>query len=91
MTINEMYVEAFKDMPINKELTRRDIIKIMQGKFGVAEDSILPSDVCYNSSNKGVEGVERPRIFVKVKRGVYKYVGTTFDASSVNPHEFGTQ
>lgn len=90
MTINEMYVEAFKDKKKGTKFTRKEIIKIMNDKYGVAEGSVLPSDVCYNSSNKGVDGVKRPLLFVKVRRGVYKYVGTTFDESSVNPHEFGT-
>ena len=70
MTINEMFVEAFQDQKIGSEFSRREIIKIMVDNYGVAESSILPSDVCYNSSNKGVEGIKRNRIFVKIKRGV---------------------
>lgn len=93
MTINEMYVDAFKDVEKEKELTRKEIIKILQDKYDIDEGSILPSDLCYNSSNKGVEKNTNPfykKLFLKVRRGVYQYVGPDFDDSKVNPHEFGT-
>ena len=93
MTINEMYVDAFKGAEIGKELTRKEIIKILQDKYDIDEGSILPSDLCYNSSNKGVRKSTNPfnkKLFLKVRRGVYQYVGPDFDDSKVNPHEFGT-
>ena len=93
MTINEIYVDCFKSVEIGRELTRKEIVKIIQDKYDVGTDSILPSDLCYNSSNKGVERGTNPfnkRLFLKVKRGVYQYVGPDFDDSNVNPHEFGT-
>lgn len=93
MTINEIYVDMFKNVEIGKVLTRQEIIKLIQSKYEVDEGSILPSDLCYNSSNKGVERSNNPfnkKLFVKIKRGVYQYVVTEFDDSRVNPHEFGT-
>jgi len=91
MTITEMYIEAFKNKTIGTEYTRAEIIKIMSDAFGVAEGSILPSDLCYNSSNKGIEGNGKPRLFLKKGRGLYEYVGKDYDASKVNPYEFGTK
>ncbi len=93
MTINQIYVEAFKGEKIGTVFSRQEIIKKIQDSFDVDEGSILPSDLCYNSSNIGVRNGTNPdnkRLFIKVKRGVYKYVGPDFDANSVNPYEFGT-
>lgn len=93
MTINEIYEDAFKDVEIGKELTRRDIINIIQAKYKVDDGSILPSDVCYNSSNAGVRSCASPwnkSFFIKIKRGLYRYVGPYYDDSKTNPYEFGT-
>ena len=93
MTINEIYEDAFKDVEIGKELTRRDVINIIQAKHSVDDGSILPSDVCYNSSNAGVRSCASPwnkKFFVKIRRGLYRYVGPNYDDSKDNPYEFGT-
>ena len=90
LTINEMYIECFKNIPIGKEMSRKEIITELQKHYEIDEASILPSDLCYNSSNKGVEGNGKPRLFIKIKRGMYRYVGPEFDSSNVNPNEFGT-
>lgn len=93
MTINEMYVDSFKNIEIGKELTRKEIIKIIQSKYDVDERSILPSDLCYNSSNAGIRKNTNPlnkKLFMKVDKGLYKYVGPVFDDEKVNPYEFGT-
>lgn len=53
-TIDEMYVECFMNTPIGTELRRKDIVDELQAVFDIDEGSILPSDISYNSSNKGV-------------------------------------
>lgn len=90
MTTNEMYLECFKDVPTGTELSRKEIVKMMQEKFDIREDRILPSDVCYNSSNIQIEGNGKTRYFLKAKRGIYIYVGPHYHIGNTNPHEFGT-
>ena len=87
MTILDMYLDCFKDIPFETELTRKEIIQMIQNRYDVDDTSILPSDLCYNSSNKGVEGNGKPRLFLKKGRGLYIYVGTNYDSSNVNPNE----
>ena len=90
MTINEMYSIAFSDIPTGTELSRKEIIAILQKKFEIDETSILPSDLCYNSSNKSVEGCNITKYFIKVRRGQYIYVGSKYDSQNINPYEYGT-
>lgn len=88
--INDMYFECFKNTTLGTEFTRKKIVSLMQNMFDVEEESILPSDVCYNSSNLEVEGNTKKKYFVKIGWGKYRYVGPDFDASNVNPYEYGT-
>ena len=94
MTVNEEIVDAFKQVEIGKIFTTSEIIDLVCEKYERNRSSVIPSDLCYNSSNWGVENTDyhkyNKRLFLKVERGVYKYVGPDFDATNVNQYEFGT-
>ncbi len=35
-------------------MTRQEIIEMIRGKYETKESSIIPSDYCYNMTNKGI-------------------------------------
>ena len=90
MTNNEKTVAYFRKTKLDKEYTTAEIQKLLEKNCGIKIGSILPSDLCFTSMNKGIDEDKHPNIFLKVKHGVYRYVGEDFDASSVNQYEFGT-
>ena len=94
MKVNEEIVDTFKDVEIGKEFTTGEIKDMVFEKYKRNRGSVIPSDLCYNSSNWGVENNDYhskvKRLFLKVDSGLYKYVGPDFDASKVSQYEFGT-
>ena len=90
MTNNEKTVAYFKKTMLNKEYITAEIQKLLEKNCGIKIGSILPSDLCFNSMNNGLDEDNHPKIFLKVKHGVYRYVGEDFNANSVSPYEFGT-
>ena len=85
-----MYVDSFRNISIGTELSRKEIISILQKKYDIDDTSILPSDLCYNSSNIGIEGNGKVRLFLKTGRGMYKYVGPNYDTKNIDPYEYGS-
>ena len=77
--------ETFRNVPIGSEFTRAEIKHLVFTKYIETPDrigsidSIIPSDYCYNMTNKGKVGsLERFNIFIQIKRGLYKYVGENY-------------
>ena len=87
-------MDTFKDVEIGRILSTGEIKDMVFDKYGRNRGSVIPSDLCYNSSNWGVENSDYhkkvKRLFLKVDTGLYKYVGPDFDGSSVSQYEFGT-
>ena len=76
MTILEKVAETFQNTPVGTEFTTAEIKHLVYVKFGCNKASVIPSDYCYNKSNKGKIGALVDfNIFVYKKRGVYIYVG----------------
>ena len=76
MKLVEQYRECFKDYPIGTKFTRKEIIDMVNQRFGTNPSSILPSDHCYNMTNKGKRGAARDNnFFLNIGDGEYEYVG----------------
>lgn len=78
MTIIDQVRESFKDCRIGTEFTRQDIIDTICEKYGTNPTSVIPSDYCYNMTNKGKQAsnvLNDFKIFVNIGSGLYKYVG----------------
>ena len=85
MTITEQYRECLKDIPIGTKLTRTQIIDMLHSKYGTNETSIVPSDHCYNMTNKGLRGSNRDNnFFLNVGNGEYEYVGEHFTGMAIS-------
>ena len=77
MTILEKIKEYFLNCEIGEIFTRNEIIEMIHKEYGINKSSIIPSDYCYNISNKGKEAdknLKNFNLFLWVERGVYKYV-----------------
>ena len=85
MTIVEQFRECFKDIPIGTRFTRKQIIDMLHEKYGTNETSIIPSDHCYNMTNKGLRGANRENnFFLNVGEGEYEYVGEHFTGMAIS-------
>lgn len=81
-TILEKVSDTFRDEPLGLQLTTQDIIDRVVRKFpGTNPRSIIPSDYCYNLTNKGKESNPRLaqfKLFEWIGRGQFKYVGPAY-------------
>lgn len=85
MTIVEQLRECFKDVPTGTKFTRKQIIDMLHTKYGTNETSIIPSDHCYNMTNKGLRGSNRDNnFFLNVGNGEYEYVGEHFTGMAIS-------
>ncbi len=67
-------------MEYEQEFTRRWFIKTLSSQYGRARHNYIPSDYCYNWTNKGIVYENQPHYFIKdlSVRGLYKYVGKNY-------------
>jgi len=81
MTILEKVKDTFAHCALGTVYSRSEIIDMVKTKHGVNEESIIPSDYCYNLTNKGKTAdasLENFNIFEWISRGKYKYVGENY-------------
>ena len=79
MTILDEVRETFKNIELESEFTTYEIKEMVYLKFGRNKSSVIPSDYCYNMTNKGKVGsLEKFNIFIQLKRGLYKFVGENY-------------
>lgn len=81
MTIIDKVKDTFSGCAPGEDFTTRQIIEKVQSKYSVNETSIIPSDYCYNLSNKGKEAsasLEKFKIFEWVSSGHYIYRGENY-------------
>ncbi|MBR3312042.1 MAG: AAA family ATPase [Solobacterium sp.] len=84
MTIVEQYREAFKDLPIGTELTRKEIVDTLVKNYGTNPSSIVPSDHCYNMINKGIRSSsDKNNFFLNNGEGLYIYVGDDWIGTAI--------
>jgi hypothetical protein len=69
--------QRYGDRPI----PRADIIAEVTHRTGYSSSSVMPSDFCYNRTNKGARPVEYC-VFEEVGRGYYRYVGRNYSATT---------
>lgn len=82
MSYSDEVVTYLKRFEVGKELSTREIINGVHETYGAKEGSIIPSDYCYNITNKDPQShIENghPRIPEHLeKRGKYKYLGENY-------------
>lgn len=71
---------AFRDTPLQTCFTKEEIKNKLLAE-GMEEGSILPSDYCYNRTNKDKDRSDYLRtfnIFIYVDSGQYEYLGENY-------------
>ena len=63
----------------NKPIPREDIVREVVNLTGYSTSSVMPSDFCYNRTNKGARPVEYC-VFLE-EAGGYRFVGRNYSAT----------
>jgi hypothetical protein len=79
--IVDQFRECFKSYAIGTRLSRQEIIKVIHDRFGTNETSIIPSDYCYNMTNKGKH--TEADFFLNIETGLYEYVGENYKGTAI--------
>ncbi len=82
MKILDQLRACLKDVPLGTRLKRQEIIDRMAAEYGANPNSILPSDYCYNMTNKGKTG--NVNFFLHLEDGLYEYVGEHYVGMSID-------
>ena len=72
------FIEEFQNTPIGTEFTCAEIKSRIHLRFDRNEDSIIPSDYCYNRLNHGINYEEQLHLFEYLGRNRYKYLGINY-------------
>ncbi len=75
MKIFNQIIEICKDKK-GEILTSKQIKNMLKLKFNTNLSSIIPSDYCYNRTNKGINFNQH--LFIKINRKEYKYLGENY-------------
>lgn len=78
MGIKEEIEQFLSSIPLNHEFSTRWFKAELSKQFNRSEDSYIPSDYCYNKTNKGVKYDRQPHYFLHIVRGKYRYVGKNY-------------
>ena len=79
MSVIDEVRETFRSVPYGTQFTTAEIKQMVSSKFNRNPDSVIPSDYSYNMNNKGKIGSLKDfNIFIQIKRGLYRYVGETY-------------
>ena len=80
--IVEQFRECLKDISIGTRMKRQDIIELISSRYGTKASSIIPSDYCYNMTNKGIPE-DHVSFFLNVGTGLYEYVGENYSLPTI--------
>ncbi len=79
MTIEDELRATFSGVAIETLLGWREIVfKVVSAYPDVGENSVLPSDRCYNITNAGLPYDYSFRIFEFLGKGAYRYLGERY-------------
>lgn len=78
MGIKEEIEQFLSSIPLNHEFSTRWFKAELSKQFKRSETCYIPSDYCYNRTNKGVKYDRQPHYFLHIGRGKYRYVGKNY-------------
>lgn len=82
MRIIDQLRDCLLDVAIGTKMKRQEIISLVVNRFGTNPNSIIPSDYCYNMTNKGISP-DHISFFLNVGTGLYEYVGENYKATTI--------
>lgn len=85
MTIEEQMVAVVDDIiseyGLHHKVSRVELYELLGTRYGRTSGSIIPSDYCYNRTNKGIEFLKKPRLFFFHGDGMYECLGENYPFS----------
>lgn len=82
MTINEQMKtivnEIISEYGLHHKISLKEIYELIGARFKTKKDNIMPSDYCYNRTNKDVSFFKKPRLFYFLGDGMYECLGENF-------------
>ena len=78
MGIKEEIEQFLSSIPLNHEFSTRWFKAELSKQFKRSENCYIPSDYCYNRTNKGVNYDRQTHYFLHIGRGKYQYVGKNY-------------
>ena len=80
--IVDQFRDCLKETPLGTKLKRQEIIELIQAKYDTKASSIIPSDYCFNMTNKGIPS-DHVSFFINVGTGLYEYVGEDYSMPTI--------
>lgn len=95
MTINEQMKtvvdEIISEYGLHYKISLKELYELLGARFGTNSGSVIPSDYCYNRTNKGIEFLKKPRLFSFLGDGMYECLGENYPFNgSVYANEKGS-
>lgn len=82
MTINEQMKtvvnEIIAEYGLHYKISLKELYELLGARFGTNSGSVIPSDYCYNRTNKGIEFSKKPRLFFFLGDGMYECLGENY-------------
>lgn len=81
MSIHDKLRDVFFECEVGEIFSRNEIIDMVSNMYMVNRSSIIPSDYCYNRTNKGI-GIyknDNLKLFEWLEEGKYKYLGENYN------------
>ena len=83
MTIKEQVAFTIENL-INEygthhKVSRQELLELLESTFGTNRKSVIPSDYCYNRTNKGIEFSKSTRLLLFLGDGMYECLGENYN------------
>lgn len=78
MRVKEEIEQFLSSMPFNHEFSTKWFKTELSKQFNRSQDCYIPSDYCYDRTNKGINHEKQPHYFLYISRGKYRYVGKSY-------------
>lgn len=60
------------------KISLKELCEILDARFGTNSNSVIPSDYCYDRTNKGIKFSKMPHLFIFCGDGMYECVGENY-------------
>ncbi len=82
MTINEqmrtVVNEIIAEYGLHYKISLKELYELLGARFGTNSVSVIPSDYCYDRTNKGIEFLKKPHLFSFLGDGMYECLGENY-------------
>ena len=70
--------EIISEYGMHYKISLKDFYELLGSRFGTNRGSVIPSDYCYNRTNKGIEFLKKPRLLCSLGDGMYECLGEDY-------------